>query len=182
MIILLLGAPGAGKGTQAVLLAGSLGLKHLATGDMLRAEVAAGSELGKLANSYMLRGDLVPDDVMIRMIQEQFKAPDAQKGVVLDGFPRTVAQAQALDSGLARLGTRVDRAIYLVVSEDELVRRMGGRGRADDTPDAIRRRLTVYRNQTEPVLAHYRTAGRLNEVAGEGSVEDIQGRLVAAAK
>ena len=182
MIILLLGAPGAGKGTQAVLLAGSLGLRHLATGDMLRAEVKAGSELGKLANSFMLRGDLVPDDVMIRMIQERLKAPDAGKGVVLDGFPRTVAQARALDSGLKKSGLRVDRAIYLVVSEDELVKRMGGRGRADDTPEAIRRRLVVYRDQTEPVLAHYRAAGRLKEVAGEGAVEEIQQRLVAAAK
>ena len=182
MIILLLGAPGAGKGTQAVLLARSLGLLHLATGDMLRTEVKTGSELGKLANSYMLRGDLVPDDVMIRMIQERLKAADARMGVVLDGFPRTVAQAGALDAGLGKSGMRVDRAIYLGVSEEELLRRMAGRGRADDTPEAIRRRLDVYRNQTEPVLAHYRAAGRLKEVAGEGEVGEIQRRLVAAAK
>jgi adenylate kinase len=181
MIVLLLGAPGAGKGTQAVLLARSLGLMHIATGDMFRSEAKAGTELGKLANSYMLRGDLVPDDITIRMLQARLKSPEASKGAVLDGFPRTVAQASALDSGLAKSGARVDRAIYLVVVEDELVRRMAGRGRADDTPEAIRHRLEVYRKQTEPVLAHYRKAGRLTEVSGEGAVDEIQKRLVAAA-
>jgi len=177
----LLGAPGAGKGTQAVLLAESLGLKHLATGDMFRSEAKAGTELGKLANSYMLRGDLVPDDVTIRMIQARLKAPEAHEGVVLDGFPRNVTQAKALDSGLAESRMQVERAIYLDVSEEELLRRMAGRGRADDTPEAIRRRLAVYREQTEPVLAHYRSAGRLKQVAGEGEIEEIQRRLVAAA-
>ncbi|MBI4220434.1 MAG: adenylate kinase [Chloroflexi bacterium] len=181
MILLLLGAPGAGKGTQAVMLAKSLGLKHLATGDMFRAEVKAGTELGKLANSYMLRGDLVPDDITIRMIQEKLRQPDARVGVVLDGFPRTQAQAEALDAGLANEKLAVDRALYLQVSEDELMRRMAGRGRADDTPEAVRRRLVVYREQTEPVLAHYRKKGKLKEVPGEGTVEAIQQRLIAAA-
>ncbi|MBM3959520.1 MAG: adenylate kinase [SAR202 cluster bacterium] len=181
MIILLLGAPGAGKGTQAELLARSLKLKHLATGDMLRAEVKAGTELGKLAESYMSRGDLVPDDVVIRMIESKLKAADARNGALLDGFPRTTAQAEALDTGLARSGLRVDRAIYLAVSEEELVRRMLGRGRADDTPEAIRRRLVVYRAQTEPVIDYYKGKGRFTEVPGEGAVEDIQKRLARAA-
>jgi adenylate kinase len=147
---------------------------------MVRSEAKAGTELGKLANSYMLRGDLVPDDITIRMLQARLKLPDASKGVLLDGFPRTAAQASTLEDSLAKSGARVDRAIYLVVAEEELVRRMAGRGRADDAPEAIRHRLEVYRKQTEPVLAHYRKAGRLREVSGEGAVDDIQKRLVAA--
>lgn len=182
MIILLLGAPGAGKGTQAQLLAASLSLKHLATGDILRGEVKAGSELGKLAESFMTRGDLVPDDVMIRMIESKLRAPEAKSGALLDGFPRTIAQAEALDATLARSGLSVDRAIYLAVSEDELVRRMVGRGRADDTPEAIRRRLVVYREQTQPVIDYYKSRGRFAEVHGEGEVDEIQKRLASATR
>jgi len=211
--IVILGPPGAGKGTQAVRLASALNLTHLATGDMLRAEVASGSELGNLAQSYMERGDLVPDDVIIRMILARLGGPDSATGVILDGFPRTVAQAEALDEALKETGKPIDSALFLRVSEETLVRRLAGRftcskcqrpyhaefsppreagkcdvcggelvQRPDDNPESVRRRLAVYREQTAPVIDHYRRAGTITEVDGEGPPDDVQGRLAAAAQ
>ena len=183
MRIVLLGPPGAGKGTQGVRLAKELGVSHLATGDMLRAEVAAGSELGKLAKQYMDRGDLVPDDVIIGMIKSRLAG---QSGMVLDGFPRTLPQAEALDKAMEESGTPLDRAVYFGVDRDELVRRLVKRGaeqgRSDDTPETISRRMDVYEKQTAPVLDYYRGSGRVNEIDGMGTHEEVFKRLVKAAK
>ncbi len=127
MIVVLLGAPGSGKGTQGMPLAQKLGLAHVASGDMFREHLKAGTELGQLAQSYMNKGELVPDDVTIRMIEDRLSRPEAAGGVILDGFPRTLPQAQALDEALARQGKRVDSAPFVTVSTDELLRRLGGR-------------------------------------------------------
>jgi len=211
--IVILGPPGAGKGTQAARLASALSLTHLATGDMLRGEVASGSQLGSLARSYMERGDLVPDDVMIRMILARLEASDSGTGVILDGFPRTLAQAEALDEALRRAGQPIDRVLSLGVSEGEVVRRLAGRftcsecqrpyhaefsppreagrcdvcggeltQRPDDNPESVRRRLTVYREQTAPVIDYYRRAGTITEVDGEGPADDVHRRLVTATR
>jgi adenylate kinase len=208
MNIVLLGPPGAGKGTQATRLAGKLNLTHLATGDMLRSEVANGSELGRLAKTYMDRGDLVPDDVIVGMIRARLGGG----GLLLDGFPRTVVQAEALDAALEEAGHRLDRAIYLAVDRDELIERLSGRAvcskcqqpynlksappskdgvcdkcggdvvvRDDDKPEAIRNRMAVYQKQTTPVLDYYRSSGRLTEENGMGSPDQVQDRLLAAA-
>jgi adenylate kinase len=210
LLIVFLGAPGAGKGTQAKTLAKRKNLTHLATGDLLRAEVAAATELGLAAKAFMDRGDLVPDDVMIGMIKGRLESPDSD-GILLDGFPRTVAQAQALEEALAAANTSVDRSIFFEVSEEELVRRLAGRAtcpdcqrayhdtynkpqkadkcddcgsdlirREDDRPDAVRNRLKVYATQTTPVLDHYRKAGNLVEIDGEQSIDAVQEDLAAA--
>lgn len=212
MLIVFLGAPGAGKGTQAKSLATKKDLTHLATGDMLRAEVAAGTELGLMARAFMDRGDLVPDDVMIGMIRGRIEDPESG-GILLDGFPRTVTQAVALDEALETAGASVDRAIYFDVSREELVRRLAGRGtcpecqrayhdtfhppqnadecddcgaklvrREDDRPEAVRYRLEVYGTQTTPVLDHYRAAGKLVEVNGEQPIDAVQKDLIAAVR
>ena len=210
MLIVFLGAPGAGKGTQAKTLASKKNLLHLATGDLLRAEVAAASDLGLAAKAFMDRGDLVPDDVMIGMIQARLESTGSG-GVLLDGFPRTVTQAKALDQALSSTGTQIHRSIYFEVSEEELVRRLAGRStcpscqrayhdafnppqrsdicddcdeklirREDDRPEAVRNRLKVYETQTIPVLDHYRHAGKLVEVNGEQSIDAVQSDLTNA--
>ena len=210
MLIVFLGAPGAGKGTQAKKLAQKKNLTHLATGDLLRGEVAAATELGLAAKAFMDRGDLVPDDVMIGMIKGRLESPDSD-GILMDGFPRTVAQARALDEALAAANTSVDRSIFFEVSEEELVRRLAGRAtcpdcqrayhdtfnkpqnadkcddcgsdlirREDDKPEAVRNRLKVYATQTTPVLDHYRKTGNLVEVDGEQSIDAVQADLAAA--
>jgi len=210
MRIVLLGPPGAGKGTQAARLALALKLVHVSTGDILRAEIAGGTELGKLAKSYMDRGDLVPDDVIIGMIRGRLKGG---AGMVLDGFPRTVAQAQALDAAFAEAGLTLDRAVYFKVENEELVRRLSGRAtcsgcqkpynlstappkkagvcdscggklvqRPDDQPDPVRRRLNVYSEQTAPVLDYYRKAGKVREINAAGGLDDVSARLSAAVR
>ncbi len=181
MRIVVFGPPGAGKGTQGVRLAERLGITHLATGDMLRSEVAAGSDLGKQAKTFMDRGDLVPDDVIIGMIRSQLTGGS---GMVLDGFPRTITQAEALDSALSEAELPLDKAIYFNVDRDELVKRLLNRaveeGRSDDTPETINRRMNVYQEQTAPVLSYYQSAGKVTEIDGTGSPDEVFDRLVAA--
>ncbi len=181
MRIVIFGPPGAGKGTQGVRLANALNISHLATGDMLRTEVAAGSELGKQAGQFMDRGDLVPDDVIIGMIQSHLTEGE---GMVLDGFPRTLAQASALDEALAGAGLPLDRSVYFKVDRKELVKRLLNRaaeqGRSDDTPETINRRMDVYEEQTAPVLEYYGAAGKIIEIDGTGHPDDVFQRLLFA--
>jgi adenylate kinase len=175
--LLLLGPPGAGKGTQAQRLGRELGIPQVSTGDMLRAAVAAGSELGRRAEGLMARGELVPDDVVIGVAEERL----GRRGFILDGFPRTAAQAEALDALLARQGRPLERCIALEVEEDSLVARLLKRaeieGRSDDNEETIRQRMEVYRAQTEPLAAHYRERGVLRLVDGMGTVEQVARRI-----
>ena len=181
MRIVLFGPPGAGKGTRGVRLAEMLNLTHLATGDMLRAEVAAESELGKKAKQYMDRGDLVPDAVIIGMIRSHLINGS---GMILDGFPRTLAQAEALDAALEEAGLPLDRSIFFKVDQDELAKRLVNRsaeqGRSDDTPETILRRMNVYQEQTAPVLDYYRSTGRIIEINGTGTPGEVFERLTTA--
>jgi adenylate kinase len=179
MRIVFIGPPGAGKGTQAQLLVDGYRLAHLSTGDMLRAARAAQTELGKKADQYMSAGALVPDELIIALIAERLARPDCQAGYLLDGFPRTLAQAEALDDMLDRSGTPLDAVLELRVPEEELFRRLAGRGRADDNPEVIRQRLVAYREQTAPLLDYYARRGLLRSVDGLGTVEDIFARIKA---
>jgi adenylate kinase len=172
-----IGPPGAGKGTQAERLIEKYKLAHLSTGDMLRAARDAQTEVGKRANEFMSTGQLVPDKIIMDIISERLAQPDCQGGYLLDGFPRTIAQAEALDQMLAGKSTPLDVVLELQVPEEELFDRLAGRGRADDTPDVIRQRLVAYREQTEPLLAYYSKAGLLKSVDGLGTVEEIFQRV-----
>jgi adenylate kinase len=182
--LLLLGPPGAGKGTQAQLLVKRLGVPQVSTGDMLRAAVAAGTPVGRSAKGYMDRGELVPDSVVIGVAEERLGQPDAKRGFVLDGFPRTPAQAEALDQLLGRLGTPLQRCVHLMVDEEALVarlaRRSGIEGRADDDEATVRNRMRVYREQTRPLVDYYAGRGLLREVDGLGSVDEVSGRVAEA--
>jgi len=182
--LLLLGPPGAGKGTQAERLVKRLGIPQISTGDMLRAAVRAGTPVGKQAQGYMERGDLVPDAVVIGVAEERMRQPDAQRGFILDGFPRTAAQAEALDGMLARLGVSLERCVALGVDEDELVARLLKRaeieGRSDDNEETIRTRMRVYREQTQPLADYYRARGVLREIDGLGTVEAVAARIDGA--
>lgn len=182
--LLLLGPPGVGKGTQAQMLIDRLGIPQVSTGDMLRQAVAAGTAVGREAQGCMDRGELVPDDVVIGVARERLQQPDAREGFILDGFPRTVAQARALDGLLGELGVRLERCVALTAREDELVQRLLLRaekeGRADDNEETIRRRMKVYADQTAPLVAYYREQGILAEVDGMGSVDEVADRIRGA--
>jgi adenylate kinase len=176
--LVILGRQGSGKGTQALRLAERYGVVHISTGDMLRAAVAEGSPLGLRARTIMDAGDLVPDDIMCEIVADRLERDDVvTRGFLLDGFPRTLAQAEAL---VEVAGDAIDLAINLDVPVDEVTRRMVARGRADDTPDAIARRLSLYEEQTEPLLAWFDDRGRLAVVDGIGSETDVFDRLCAA--
>lgn len=184
MDLILFGPPGAGKGTQAKILQDERGLIQLSTGDMLRAAVAAGTELGKKSKAIMDRGDLVPDDLVIGIIAERLEKPDCAKGVIFDGFPRTVAQAKALDTMLAGRGRKIDAVIELKVDDEAMVGRMESRvrdnpgaARADDTPETLRKRLGVYRQNTAPLLDFYRGQGKLVSVDGMSSITEVSGAV-----
>jgi adenylate kinase len=184
MRLLLLGAPGSGKGTQAARLKDSLGVPHISTGDLLRAEVAAGSKLGIEAKEVMARGELVSDAILLGMLEDRFSRADTAGGFILDGYPRNLAQAAALDRLLARIGQPMDYAVQLEVPTELLVERIAGRakaeGRADDQPDAVRKRLQVYDEQTAPVIDFYRQHGQLTVVGGVGELDEVFTRILEA--
>lgn len=184
MRVVLLGAPGSGKGTQATRLKEYLGVPHISTGDLLRAEVAAGSKLGLAAKEVMARGELVSDAILLGMLEDRFSRADTQAGFILDGYPRNLAQADALGRLLEKLGQRFDYAVQLDVPTELLVERIAGRakaeGRADDTPESVRTRLQVYNDQTAPVIDYFRQKGQLTVVDGVGSLEEVFSRIVQA--
>jgi adenylate kinase len=211
MYIVLLGAPGAGKGTQAALLSQKMKLAHIASGDLFRAALEKGTDLGRQAKAYMEKGQLVPNEITIKMVLERIKAPDCQNGIILDGFPRNLEQAQALDEALKSQSKAIDKVIYIKVSEEELLKRLSGRWicrkcqtpyhevssppkvagicdkcggelyqRADDNVETIRKRLEVYFSETAPLIEHYTKAGKLLEIKGEGSMEEISESIIAA--
>jgi adenylate kinase len=179
--IILFGPPGAGKGTQGAILAERTGLPKVATGDLLRAAVRDGTPLGTRAKTYMDQGLLVPDEVIVDLLRELLASSEYERGLIMDGFPRTVEQAGAVDAALAERGSSVDYVLSLSVPEEDLVERMLRRaeieGRSDDTAEAIRRRFEVYRRETEPLIAHYRERAAVTEVDGTGSVEEIARRI-----
>lgn len=211
LLLALLGAPGAGKGTQAEILAGKTGMRHIATGDMLREAVARGTEKGRAAKRYMERGELVPDELIVGIVRDELGSRDrAGNGVVLDGFPRTEAQAKALDEMLDEMGTELGAVIYIDVPEEELIRRLSGRRvcescganfhvyfnpppapevcpncggklrqRPDDAEETVKRRLQVYREQTEPLIQYYRKRGLLRRVDGRGSIQQVSSAIRA---
>ncbi len=211
MYIVFLGAPGAGKGTQAAVVAEKLGLAHIATGDMFREAQAQGTKLGLEAKAYMEKGELVPNQITIGMLTEKIAAPECRQGAIFDGFPRNMEQAEALDEALAKEDGSVDKVVYIKVSEGELLQRLGGRWicrdcqapyhmvnsppnvagkcdrcggelyqRPDDAAETVPDRLRVYFEQTAPLIDHYARAGKLLEVDGQGSVDEVRGRILAA--
>jgi adenylate kinase len=175
--LVMLGAPGAGKGTQAVRIAETHGIPHISTGEMLRGAIAAGSELGQKVKSIVESGALVPDELVIDVIRDRLAQSDTSSGFVLDGFPRTLGQAEALDLLLAELGRPLAIVLELELAEDTAVERMLGRaaeqGRADDTPEVIRNRFEVYRRQTEPLSDYYRSKGILVAVDSTPSMDEV---------
>jgi len=203
--LLLYGAPGSGKGTQANMLRSHFGIPHIATGDMLRAEIQAGTELGRKAQPILAAGQYVSDGIMIDIVRSRLSRPDCAPGFIMDGFPRTVPQAEALDDLMAELGKRFDRVIYLQVPVDDLLHRLSGRlvcpacqrtsppataaceadgstlvQREDDKPEAVRPRIEIYLDKTVPVLDHYRGGGLVSEIDGRGTIEDISRQVLAA--
>jgi adenylate kinase len=181
MRLVLLGAPGSGKGTQAARLKADLNVPHISTGDMLRAAVAAGTPLGLKAKAVMDAGQLVSDDILLGMLEERLAQDDARNGFILDGYPRNLAQADALDHLLARIGQPLDAVVKLEVPGEAIVGRCQIRfqaeGRADDNPETVRKRLGVYAEQTAPVADFYAKRGKLQVVDGVGSLDEITARI-----
>lgn len=205
--LVLLGAPGAGKGTQAKMLAGKYGILHISTGDILRENVSNNTELGQKAKEYMDKGELVPDTVLIDIIKDRLSRPDTDNGFLLDGYPRTIPQAVALDNIFGQLGKRLDAVIDIKVPDEELVARLAGRRmckcgasyhvifnppkkdgicdvcsrelyqRDDDTESSVKTRLVAYYNQTHPLIDYYTDKGLLRTVSGTGDIEDIFGEI-----
>ena len=209
MKIIMLGAPGAGKGTQAKKIADKYQIPHISTGDIFRANIKEGTELGKKAKSHMDQGQLVPDELTLELIMDRFQNPDCKNGYVLDGFPRTIPQAEALTEALAKKGDTIDYAINVEVPDENIINRMGGRRaclacgstyhivyaptrvegicdrcgeklvlRDDDKPETVKNRLNVYHNQTQPLIEYYTRQGKLAEVDGTQSMEDVFNAIV----
>jgi adenylate kinase len=177
VFILLLGAPGSGKGTQGQLLSARLAIPKIATGDILRTAMKAATPLGREAKRFYDAGKLVPDATILDLIRNELAKPEAQGGAIFDGFPRTAAQAELVDKTLAQRGQRLTHVLLLDVPEEELVRRLHARamqeGRIDDSPEAIRTRLVVYQQDTAPLIAYYGQRGNVHRVPGVGSIEEI---------
>ena len=177
MRIILLGAPGSGKGTQSEAIIRKYQIRHIATGDILRAEVAAGTPLGRQAKEIMEAGQLVSDEIMLGMIEQRLANNDAPKGFLLDGFPRTLGQAEALDALLAKLSQPLDVVLFLDMNYDEIMKRLLARKRADDNEETIRKRLQVYEAETTPLIRYYEARGNLHTVKGIGKIEEISERI-----
>jgi adenylate kinase len=176
----MLGAPGSGKGTQATILAEALGIPSISTGEMLREAVATGTELGQTVESIMASGRLVDDETMAAVVEERLATADAAEGFILDGYPRTLGQADTLAGILERQGWALDSVVYIEVPESELVERALARKRADDKEEVIRQRLEVYRQQTQPLIDHYRTAGLLRDIDGHQTIDGVAKSIVDA--
>ena len=180
MIIILFGAPGVGKGTQAVILAEKLGVAHLSTGDAFRAAIKNQTPVGVLAKEFVDAGKLVPDEIVARIVEEAMEGATFAKGCILDGFPRTRAQADALDTMLAAKGLHIDSVVNLNVDDSTIISRLLQRGRADDSEDIIRHRLDIYNHETAPLLKFYSDKGLLTSVDGIGNVEFVNERILSA--
>lgn len=184
MNLVFLGPPGSGKGTQAVRVAKQLGITHLSTGDVLREAVKNGTDLGRKAEGFMKRGELVPDDLIIGLIENKVTGGELSDGFILDGFPRTMEQAKSLKTMFEKNDIRLDKAILLKVSDEEIIKRIAGRaaaeGRADDTEDVVRNRLDVYNRQTKPIESFYRGESILTEVQGEDTMENVFQKILSA--
>jgi adenylate kinase len=184
MRLLLMGPPGAGKGTQAKVVADHFGIPAISTGDIFRANVSRGTPLGKKAQEFMDAGEYVPDEITNLMVRARIDEPDAEPGFLLDGYPRTVAQVEELDGMIRHTGHELDAAVVLTVDADEIVERLLQRaqveGRADDTEDVVRRRQEVYAEQTEPLIEVYRSRGIVHELDGMGAVEEVTKRIFDA--
>jgi len=181
MRIVLLGAPGSGKGTQAALLVEELDLPHISTGDLLRSAVKQGTLLGQKAKAVMDRGELVSDDIMLGLIEERLSQADVKAGFILDGYPRNLAQAEALDELLERLAQPVDEALQIDVDTELVIQRIAKRaaeeGRSDDSEEVVRNRMVIYAEQTAPVVEYYARKGVLSRVLGEGSIDEVFQRI-----
>jgi len=177
-VIIFLGPPGSGKGTQAKLLADKYGFSHIATGDIFRWHMSNNTELGKRIREYLERGELVPDDITSEVVDDAIARSMNSRGIILDGYPRTMVQVEHLDRILARYGLDIDVVIYLKVSRDEALRRLLRRGRHDDRPDIISKRFDEYEEKTRPIREHYASRGVLIEIDGERSIEEVHESVV----
>jgi adenylate kinase len=180
--LVLLGPPGAGKGTQAKLLSEKLGIPHVSTGDLFRANIGESTPLGIEAKKYLDAGDLVPSELTVDMVRSRVSEPDATGGFILDGFPRSVGQADSLTEILADMDQKLDAVVSFVIDEDVVVERMLARGREDDTEDVIRNRMKVYRAETAPLLDYYKDHGRLVTIDAEGDVDEVNRTVLDAIK
>ena len=182
-VIIFLGPPGSGKGTQAEILSKKLNFQHISVGDLLRENISNNTKLGKLATTYVDSGELVPDDLIIELVNSSVQSLQNNKGsqfsgMILDGFPRTINQASSLDVNISDLGARIKSVIYLDILDEKIITRLQARGRNDDKPDLIRNRLNVYRDQTEPLLGYYNKKKLLDSINGDQEMEDVNSNIL----
>jgi len=182
-VIIFLGPPGSGKGTQAKMLSKKIDFQHISVGDLLRENISNNTKLGKLATTYVDSGELVPDDLIIELVNSSVQSLQNNKdsqfsGMILDGFPRTINQASSLDAKISDLGTRIKSVIYLDILDEKIINRLQARGRNDDKPHLIRNRLNVYRDQTEPLLGYYNEKKLLDSINGDQKMEDVNSSIL----